>query len=234
MEATFAQADQTPGAGGVPKTDYSPDPLPDHRPDTRFSDLLGPKGWARLPAAIRKRFGKRLGGGVSVAYQGVVTRMQMNGAGRILAHLARLVGAPFPFDMSSVDLPAVVIVTEDMATNGQFWIRQYGRRNGFPQTVHSSKRFAGPTGLEEYIGYGIGMALRVEATPHALLFKSDHFFLQIFGRRWKLPGWIGPGALVIGHHDLGQGQFAFTLSLSNRLFGDLIQQDAVFHDAKEY
>jgi len=169
--------------------------------DARFRDLLG-AGWNRLPAAIKRRFGKRLKGGDSVAYQGVVTMMRMNRAGWVLAQLARLVGAPLPFDLSSVDRPAVVIVTEDAVTNGQFWIRQYGRASGFPQTVHSSKRFA-------------------------------HFFLQIAGRRFRLPRVLSPGALVIGHHDLGEGQFAFTLNLQHRLFGELISQDAVFRDAKE-
>ncbi len=202
-------------------------------PDVRFRNLLGPHGWALLPKAIRKRFGKRLKGGDSVAYQGVVTKMQMNRAGWVLAQLARLVGAPLPYDRTSINRPAVVVVTEDVVTNGQFWVRQYGRAKGFPQTVHSSKRFAGETGLEEYIGYGIGMALRVEAVAHALLFKSDHFFLQIAGRRFRLPRFLSPGALVIGHHDLGEGRFAFTLSLKNRVFGEMIAQDAVFHDAKE-
>ena len=199
--------------------------------DTRFRQLLGESGWSRLPAAIRKRFGKRLRQGDSVAYQGVVTGMQMNRAGWLLAQAARLIGAPLPYDRSCLGHPAVVIVTEDPATNGQFWIRQYGRARGFPQMVHSSKRFAGPTGLEEYIGYGIGMALRVEATAHALLFKSDHYFLQWGQRRIRLPRMFSPGALVIGHHDLGEGQFAFTLVLRHRLFGQLIAQDAVFHDA---
>lgn len=201
--------------------------------DARFRELLGTAAWHRLPVAIRNRFSKRLQQGKSIAYQGVVTRMQMSRPGYYLAHAARLVGAPLPYDIRSVDQPAVVVVTEDVATNGQFWIRQYGRRGAFPQTVHSSKRFQGPTGLEEYIGFGIGMALNVEATPTALLFKSDHYFLQLFGMRARLPRWLSPGALVIGHHELGNDGFTFTLALRSRWFGDLIKQEAVFRDAKE-
>ncbi len=199
--------------------------------DLRFRNLLGARAWARLPAAIRKRFGKRLCAGQSVAYQGVVTAMKMNAAGWVLAQAARVIGAPFPFDRSSLHQPAVVVVTEDRASDGQFWVRQYGRARGFPQVVHSSKRFAGVTGLEEYIGYGIGMTLQVEAGDEALLFKSDHFFLQIGGRRFHLPRMFSPGKVVVGHHDLGDGCFRFSLAVAHPLFGDLLRQDAVFRDA---
>ncbi|SEW46047.1 protein of unknown function [Cognatiyoonia koreensis] len=201
--------------------------------DCRFRKLLGEAGWHRLPAAVRRRFGKRLKGGVSVAYQGKVVAMQMNLAGRLLAQAARLIGAPLPYDLSSKGQPAVVIVTEDIASDGQFWVRQYGRAKGFPQVVHSSKRFAGPSGLEEYIGYGIGMALKIVAEDDALLFKSDHYFVQVFGRKFRLPRFLSPGALVIGHHDLGEHNFMFSLRLHNRLFGELIAQDCLFQDAKE-
>lgn len=202
-----------------------------HQKDTRFSKLLGQKMWHQLPPAIRQRFGKRVRGGASVAYQGVVTDMQMNWAGWLLSQAARLVGGPLPYDISCVGQPAIVVVTEDIAGDGQFWIRQYGRQSGFPQMVHSSKRFAGPTGLEEYIGYGIGIALKVNAQGAALLFKSDHYFLSLPGLRLRIPGWMSPGALTIGHRDLGEGRFRFSLRLSNRLFGLLIGQDAVFQDA---
>lgn len=204
-------------------------PLP--QKDTRFSALLGAGKWQELPAAVRARFGKRVRGGESVTYQGVVTEMRLNWAGRVLAHAARLVGAPLPYDMDSVGQPAVVTVTEDIAGDGQFWIRQYGRKAGFPQVVHSSKRFAGPTGLEEYIGFGIGMALRIEAEDTALLFKSDHYFIELLRIRLRLPRAISPGALVIGHHDLGAGRFNFSLRLQSRLCGDMIVQNAEFRDA---
>ena len=204
-------------------------PLEDHR----FSKLLGRKNWAKLPPAIRRRFGKRVHRGGSVVYRGVVTRMKMNPAGRLLAHAARLIGAPLPYDLSCLGKPAVVIVTEDVAGNGQFWIRQYGRASGFPQMIHSSKRFAGPTGLEEYIGFGIGMALKVSVEASALLFKSDHYFLSVFGRHLRIPRLVAPGALVIGHHDLGAGKFRFSMRLDHKILGNILSQDAVFEDVKQ-
>lgn len=208
-------------------------PTVKHAPDSRFSDLLGPAAWARLPDAVRRRFGKCLSGGESMTYKGQVTAMTMSRAGWLLANAARLIGAPLPYDAGSLGLPAVVVVTEDIASNGQFWIRQYGRRNGFPQVVHSSKRFAGPTGLEEYVGFGIGMALTLEARPDALLFRSDHYFVQVAGLRIRLPRALSPGSLTIGHHDLGRGRFRFSLRLEHPRLGVLIHQDALFSDPKE-
>ena len=98
--------------------------------------------------------------------------------------------------------------------------------------VGSSKRFAGPTGLEEYIGFGIGISLKLESTPNGLYFISDRYFLKLRQRRLPLPRWACPGNLVVGHEELGDGQFRFTLELTHPLFGELIWQDAIFHDAE--
>ena len=199
--------------------------------DARFSELLGQADWARLPDAVRRRFGKRVCGGGSVTYQGQVTKMALSPAGWMLAQLARLIGGPLPYDLGSLDQPAVVVVTEDIVGPGQFWIRQYGRKRGFPQVVHSSKRFAGPTGLEEYIGCGIGIALSLRVNGAVLEFVSDHYFISIRGRRLPLPSWLSPGELVIGHEDLGSGKFNFSLRLRHRVLGMLAAQDAIFQDA---
>lgn len=202
------------------------------REDDRFKHVRGAEDWDRLPSAIRRRFSKRISSGASLAYQGRVEKMEMNLAGRVLASVMRAIGAPLPFDRTSAGRSAVVIVTEDAATGGQFWIRQYGRSSGFPQVVSSSKRFDGPTGLEEYIGYGIGIALRLECSDRALFFVSEGYFVKIGRWRVPLPKWICPGQLVIGHEELGDGQFRFSLVLSHHLLGSVIRQDAVFFDAE--
>ncbi|WP_120634293.1 DUF4166 domain-containing protein [Ruegeria sp. EL01] len=198
--------------------------------DKRFRHLVGTHAWKALPKTVRERFGHRLTGGASVVYQGRVTAMRMSLVGRLLAQLARLVGGPLPYDSSCVDQPAVVAVTEDCACSGQFWIRQYGRATGFPQVIHSSKRFSGPTGVEEYIGRGIGIALRVRTDHKGIYFESDHYFLKLGSVTFRLPSWLQPGSLTIAHQDLGNAQFLFSLNLSSDLFGELIQQDALFHD----
>lgn len=201
--------------------------------DGRFRKLLGDVAWNSLPTAVRRRFGKKLRGGESVVYQGQVVEMQMNWAGRLLAFAARLIGSPLPYDETSLNQPAIVTVTEDALGDGQFWLRQYGRSVGFPQVIHSSKRFCGPTGIEEYLGAGVGIALRVHAKENGIVFESDHYFLQVGAKKLRFPGWVSPGLLTIEHRDLGKERFLFSLKLESRFWGNLIRQDALFSDNGE-
>ena len=133
--------------------------------DLRFRALMSEADWASLPLAIRRRFSKRLAGGQTIVYAGEILESWMSRAGWWLAQAARLIGGPLPLTRDAqvrsgrspaLRVASVVTVTEDMATGGQIWTRLYARRKGFPQVIHSSKRFAGPTGLEEYVGRGIG------------------------------------------------------------------------------
>ena len=197
--------------------------------DARFRALLGRDAWNRLPAMVRARFAKRFVPGLSVTYAGTISACRMTVPGRLLSQLCRAIGAPLPLGCDT-GLAAIVSVTEDLESGGQVWTRMYARRRGFPQVIHSAKRFAGPTGLEEYLGCGFGIALKVEATDEGIRFTSDHYFMALGQRHLRLPFWLEPGALQIDHTDIGHGSFAFTLSLRHRLLGELIHQLGHFHD----
>ena len=199
--------------------------------DLRFRALVGAAAWAGLPAAVRERFGRRLGADMAVTYVGQIVESRRSRTGWLLAQACRLIGAPLPLD-DAIGAPAVVTVTEDGASGGQFWTRMYGRAHGFPQVIHSSKRFAGETGLEEYLGGGFGIALAVSADETALHFHSDHYFFGLGALRLRLPGWLAPGALTISHIDRGDGAFAFVLALRHPLCGEIINQTGLFRERR--
>jgi hypothetical protein len=197
--------------------------------DLRFRALLSEHDWAILPPAIRRRFSRRLARGATVVYAGTVVATRMSRAGWWLAQAVRPIGAPLPISCDS-NVASVVAVTEDFG-GGQIWTRLYARRAGFPQIIHSAKRFAGPTGLEEHVGCGVGMTLTVHAAEAALHFRSAGYFVELRGRRIQLPRWLTPGALTVTHGELADGWFSFTLDLVHPRFGALIRQTAVFREA---
>jgi Domain of unknown function (DUF4166) len=225
-----------------PEAEARPEPRSEPRPelgDLRFRALMTEKEWFSLPLAIRRRFSKRLAGGQTLVYAGEIVGSWMSRTGWWLAQAARLIGGPLPLTRDAqvrsrrslaLRVASVVTVTEDLATGGQIWTRLYARRKGFPQVIHSSKRFAGPTGLEEYVGRGVGMTLTVYAREGALVFRSKNYFLELFGRRLFLPEWLTPGTIYVTHAELPDGKFSFTLQVFHPRFGLLIRQMAVFRE----
>lgn len=197
--------------------------------DLRFRSLVDPEAWRRLPARVRRRFSKRLDAGATAVYAGRLVDMRTSRAGQLLVQLARLVGDPLPRGLAT-GTATTVTVTEDPRSGGQFWTRIYSRRSGFPQVIHSIKRFRGPTGLEEYIGFGIGMALHVTCDDDRIVFDSDHYFLQLGRWRLRIPGWLSPGRVRVSHVDTGDGRFTFMLDVAHPWAGELVHQEARFSD----
>lgn len=198
--------------------------------DRRFRALLSDEDWGRLPLATWRRFSKRVADGDSIVYAGVIDEVAFSRIGWWVAQAARLIGGPLPI-CRDTGVPAIVTVTEDGASGGQTWTRVCARKQGFPHVIHSATRFAGPTGLEEYVGFGISMALRIFVENGVLIFRSAGYGLRL-GRVWiPLPEPLTPGDLTVTHADLGGGAFRFTLDVHHPRYGALIHQSATFREA---
>lgn len=198
--------------------------------DYRFRRLVPRAAWDALPEDVRLRFSKRLSGTAVATYRGEIVWTRLSRAGWLLAQLCRVIGAPLP-TRGSGPAPAAVAVSEDRKSGGQCWTRLYGQPRGHPQVIHSAKSFAGPTGLEEHIGGGFGMALTVRAEADALIFISDHYFWQAAKLRLRIPRWLSPGATIVTHQHVGSGRFAFDLKVTHPLLGELLNQHGLFCDA---
>jgi hypothetical protein len=198
--------------------------------DLRFRALLSEADWAALPVTVRRRFCKRLADGQTAIYVGEVLEAWTSRAGWLLVQALRQIGGPLPTSRDT-HVPSVVAVTEDLASGGQVWTRLYVRRRGFPQVIHSSKRFAGPTGLEEHVGCGVGMTLTMRVEDHALVFRSHQYFVS-FGRwRLTLPRWATPGTLTVRHIEAEGEQFVFAMEIVHPWLGLLVRQSAIFREA---
>ena len=197
--------------------------------DNRFERLLSPAAWRRLPAPVRRRFSRHLGPTAAAVYTGEVASTRLNLAGRLFGQLARLIGAPLPL-ASGGRVAACVVVTAEEVGGGQRWTRLYARPGRPSQVIHSSKHFAGPTGLEECVGGGVGMRLVLSVDDRALVFRSVGFFLRLRSRAFAIPAWLTPGVVEVRHREEREGRFSFRLTITHPWFGRVIEQTAFFSD----
>lgn len=200
--------------------------------DLRFRRLMPEAEWGDLPAPVRARFSHSTAPNESIVYSGEILETRLTAYGRGLANLLRLAGAPLPLEADNRGAAAVVVVTERPDGRGQFWTRQYARRSGFPQVIHSSKTFSGPTGLEETVGAGVTMSLRLAAAPARLLFVSQGYFLKLGRIRLPIPGALFVGRIIVGHVALAEGGFDFTLEVRHPVLGLIVYQRARFRDTQ--
>jgi len=198
-----------------------------HRPPPSsrgYPDLVGAENWARLPLRTRTRFLCR---GGFACYRGRIVESQCSTFGRLLRQLGRLAGGPLPLDTATGPAAVVVMTVGD---GNHAWTRLYRRRRGRPQAIRSIKRFRGHTGLEEYLGGGICIALRMRVEGRSLVFESDGYCIAFGNRRLRIPDWLSPGRLCVRHTELKAPCFRFSLALEHPRFGLVIRQDGVFEE----
>lgn len=196
-----------------------------------FRALLPAADWDKLPAPVQARFERELAPGESIAFLGEIAETRMTLAGRLWAQVARLAGAPLPL-RPLARTAAAVVVTQDAGAATQAWTRLYHEDGRLPQVIRSTKRFAGPTGLEECVGAGIGMALALSVEHRALVFRSRHYFWRCGRLCLRIPGWLTPGRIAVIHREERSGRFSFTLEVHHPWFGETIRQVAFFRDTR--
>ncbi len=192
-----------------------------------LADYVGAAGWARLPAAVRRRFGA---GHPDVDY---TCRMDLrcSAIGRIYASLSRAFGSPLT-SLQARGLAATVRVRGN-DQGGVMWERVFGEAaNGATGAaiVRSTKEPGAEGQLTERTDGGLAMALDVFEENGTLVFQSRRFFLALGPLRIPVPQWLSPGQCRVTHTDLGGGDFRFTLSMQHPLWGETFHQSGVFTD----
>ena len=180
---------------------------------------------------IRRRFSQHLGHGQRVVYAGSVAHTRLSALGWLFAQLARVLGCPLPLE-SGGRLPVVVVVTGCERVGGQLWTRIYDRADRFPQVIQSVKCFGGSTGLTELVGGGVGMRLRLSVENRALAFRSAGYFWRFRGFEMSLLDWFTPGEIEVVHREERHGEFSFSLTITHRWAGRIIDQIAFFREGR--
>ena len=187
--------------------------------------LVGTAAWARLPAAVRRRFGVDHG---AATYVGRM-ELRCSPAGRVFAALSRLFGSPLS-GVTSAAVPTSVRVFDD-GRGGMVWERSFHTAGGrAPHVVRSTKMLGSGGGLLERTDGGLSMALDVFEERGALVFESRRFALMLGRLRLPVPALLTPGTCRVTHTDLGDGLFRFDLDMVHPLWGRTFHQSGVFAD----
>ena len=195
-----------------------------HRP-LDLAALVGPAGWARLPAAVRRRFGVDHG---AATYAGRMA-LRCSPVGRAFALLSRLFGSPLS-GVTAGAVPTSVRVFDD-GRGGMVWERAFHTAGGrAPHVVRSTKQVGAGGGLLERTDGGLSMALDVFEERGALVFESRRFTLMLGRLRLDVPALLTPGTCRVVHTDLGDGLFRFDLDMIHPLWGHTFHQSGVFAD----
>lgn len=187
--------------------------------------LVGADGWARLPAAVRRRFGPGHG---DALYAGRMA-LRCSPVGRAFAALSRLFGSPL--SGATADAVPTSVRVHDDGRGGMVWARHFHTAgDAAPHVVRSTKEQDAHGGLVERTDGGLSMALAVFEERGTLVFESRRFALIVGRLRLPVPALLTPGTCRVVHTDLGDGLFRFDLDMVHPLWGHTFHQSGVFAD----
>jgi hypothetical protein len=195
-----------------------------------YCSLLGSRAWERLHPDIQMRFSPEHAHR-SVTYRGVMEQIYLSFAGKLLAHLCRLIGTPLAL-YSGTDIPIDVNVYPDKTLQGMTWDRYYHYPDKKLNRVKSTKCIQKDNRLIEVVGFGFGMYLNVYEKGRAIHFESTRYFFQLGRLRVPLPGLLTPGKTLVRQAVMTDGSFEFRLSVVHPLLGLVFEQCGYFREVE--
>lgn len=194
-----------------------------------FKQLMG-DDWYKLHPEIQNRFALEHCHKTTV-YRGIMGKVSMSFAGRLLAQFARLLGTPLSYN-AGTDVPTEVCVYPNDKIGGTTWDRFYKFGEQQVNRVRSSKVILPDCGLIEVAISGFGMYSKVYAEAGAIVFESKRFFFTAFGRKLPIPHLLSPGKTIARQRALKNGEFEFTLDISHPILGKVFEQIGHFSEVE--
>lgn len=194
-------------------------------PDDSYARILGGDAWARVDPEVRKRFSVRPDIGKTIRYTGVMRVVRRSLAGALFAWCCRLIGTPLPM-YAGRHVKTDIELTHDAVNKGICWTRRYHFATR-ELAVRSTKSVRDGR-LEEYVGAGLSMLLRMSEFGGNLHFHSSGYQFRFGFLRIRLPSILAPGDMHIAHEQLGGDRFRFEMTVKHRWLGETFYQVGEF------
>jgi hypothetical protein len=214
-------------ARALPRT-LAPDVVARHGASQGLRAVLGQAAWARLPEAVRERFGE-----TGATYAGAFEVVRASTLGSVFAWLGKLVGTPVA-TRAGDNVAARVCVRPD--ERGVTWIREYLWSDGRRDVVQSTKVVTPDLRLVEKLPARLCMPLHTYEQGGVVHFVSRGYYFDVGlgGLRLWLPDMLTPGVTHVEHIDLGHGWFRFTMTVTHPLFGEMFFQTGRFCATEDF
>jgi hypothetical protein len=195
-----------------------------------FKKVLGPR-WQELHADIRRRFDANPAPGRPLHYLGELSELHCSAFGRVLGWLSMpfAPGALLPYKDRRVPVAIRVYCVDD---DPHIFKERTYFLNGRRRVLFTSQMRESPSGeVLEYVGGGLGMKLLLQPRDGDLHFRSDGYFVELWGIRIALPGWLTPGHTALEHCNEGPGHFNIRIEITHPWFGITFRQVGRFREA---
>ena len=196
-----------------------------------FRKILGSE-WSKLHPDIQQRFAKNPEPGKPLLYYGELSELRASVVGKLIGFISKpfIQGALIPYDDS--DFPVDIQVYSKAGSPNIYKQRVYMLKGRQPIQFTSYMAESERGEVLEYVGFGLGMKLKLHVVDGNLHFTSDGYFWDLLGWRIPLPGVLTPGKTYLRHCNEAPNRFNIRIEIRHVLFGTTFVQAGVFQERR--